>query len=270
MTKRNLIVLPLLVIACLLAALMPVSAQDTSEDLTGVWVGVMYQAPSWGGAVYPFAMVLTQDGDTVVGESYMVLMDDPENFGVMELNGTFSNTRFDFTESDMAEQSPADFMWCLKNGALMLTDDGLNGSFESTSCGIGKITLVKVNDTPSLVSVENPLNGVWVGTLNQQSGGVSSSYPFAMMLGQNDESVIGMSAISLPDTPWTFGVIALNGTFSDNQFDFIETEITQQTTEDFRWCLKTGTLSLDDTEFSGTWSGDQGCSPGTIKLMRLF
>jgi hypothetical protein len=212
-----------------------------------------------------------QDGNQVIGTSFIALPDDLSTYGLMELSGSADGDTFIFTESQIISQSDINFRWCIKTGSLSLTEDTLAGSWEGDAgCLPGQITIVQVSDDPALNTEQSgPLSGLWVGTLEQQARGVDASYPFAMVLVEDGSRVSGASFISLYDDPNNYGVVAIEGTFEDNAFAFEDIGLLLESSINFEWCLKTGSLLLEDRDLRGQWVSDMDCSTGRIRLTRL-
>src|SRR5688572_2902624 len=109
----------LCVLLLLTVSTFPVAAQEempvpSTDDVTGVWVGIVYQARGGVRKVYPFMMALTQDESRVNGTSFIALPDDPSTYGLMELSGSVDGDQFVFTESQIISQSDINFRWCIK------------------------------------------------------------------------------------------------------------------------------------------------------------
>jgi|GEM_PF-6262036 len=271
----------LLALFCGLFIAAPAFAQTTptttpvdSDRITGIWIGVLQQIEGGTRAAYPFVMVLTQaeTGSDVEGTSFIALPDNPSQYAAIALTGSIAGGRFDFAESEVVSQNADELRWCIKRGTLLLNREELSGAWQGDqTCVPGLISLTRVSEQTSLETiVENELvSGIWVGSLYQDDGG---GYPFVMVLSQagSGDSVQGTSFIALPDDPSTYAAIALDGSISENQFTFTETEIIAEAdSKPFSWCLKNGALTRDGQVLSGTWQGDNTCESGSVVLVRL-
>jgi len=271
--QRILVFASIVALLLLTASIAPVDAQSSaplssSETLTGVWTGVLYQTPGAVSSNYSFTMVLTQNGNQVSGTSFITLLDDPSTYGLIALTGIFDGSTFDFTETQIISQTAKNWHWCIKNGTLEHDGKALTGTWKSGSdCPPGQLTLVKVSDDPFLQTVQTgkPLNGIWAGVLLQSSRGTDVAYPFAMILAEQGKQIRGTSFIALAEDPSIYGTFELGGTFDGRRFDFTETRLISGTAKNFQWCMKNGVLSVGDSSLRGTWEGP-GCTPGLIAL----
>ena len=117
-------------------------------------------------------------------------------------------------------------------------------------------------------SPANRFTGRWSGTLFQAPGGITSSYIYTMTIVERDGHLDGASTIS--DDAYD-GTLLFDATISGDALKFQDTKIiTSDLPDSYLWCIKTGTLKLspDGSTLSGSWTGENGCAPGTIRLQR--
>ncbi|MBC6996034.1 hypothetical protein QWY85_12190 [Neolewinella lacunae] len=122
---------------------------------------------------------------------------------------------------------------------------------------------------------ETDLNGIWVGHLLQNPGGIAPSFEFSMQLRHNGIFLKGTSFVR-HGTIWAemelSGFQLPNGTWK-----LTETKILRgEKPEDLSWCLKRYELVISYTPegvvLHGPWWGNSGfgpCVPGSIRLLQL-
>jgi hypothetical protein len=111
-------------------------------------------------------------------------------------------------------------------------------------------------------------SGTWSGTLLQDPGGITSSYIYTMTIVERNGHLEGAATIS--DEVYD-GTLLFDVTTSGNALTFHDTKIiTSDLPSDYFWCMKTGTLNLspDGSTLSGSWTGENGCAPGTIMMQK--
>ena len=137
--------------------------------------------------------------------------------------------------------------------------------------GIGVLTMIVIFAVlvASSSNSANRFMGDWSGTLFQApGGGITSSYIYTMSIVERDGHLKGVSTIR--DKSYD-GTLLFDATISGGTLNFHDTQITHSDLPDsYWWCMKTGTLNLspDGSTLSGSWTGDNGCAPGTITLQK--
>jgi len=122
-----------------------------SQDISGKWVGKLYQGEGGVRSTYNFMMKLTSDNQgNITGFSEISFTDDPDVYGIILLEGKFKEKKFSFSESEISEQNiKNDLMkWCIKTGNLAYTEkEGkafLMGKWDGgKTCSPGTIILSK-------------------------------------------------------------------------------------------------------------------------------
>jgi hypothetical protein len=114
--------------------------------------------------------------------------------------------------------------------------------------------------------------GEWGGYITQK-GGLAERYYFGLSLDVNGTSVSGHSEIRMWEDAEINGEMNLNGTFSGNSIELLETEINKQKIYTFAyWCLKLLKMeySIRDGKevLTGYWESSACTGPGEIYLER--
>ncbi|TAF32120.1 MAG: hypothetical protein EAZ57_10045 [Cytophagales bacterium] len=115
------ILLLCLLIFSLCSFMVWIKPVDESSGINGKWVGFLWQNQNGLADKYIFEMVLEQKGDSVTGSSLIRLIDMTENYGELELKGTFKKNILKFTEIKIKQQEILmNAHWCKKKGTLEL------------------------------------------------------------------------------------------------------------------------------------------------------
>jgi hypothetical protein len=123
-------------------------------------------------------------------------------------------------------------------------------------------------------TLEADLNGVWVGLLLQNPGGIAREFEFSMQLNHNGIFLNGTSFVRFGDI---WAEMELSGYQQQNgSWKLTETKILRgKKPEDLSWCLKRYELRVsytaDGIVIHGPWWGSSGfgpCIPGSVRLVR--
>ncbi len=96
-----------------------------------------------------------------------------------------------------------------------------------------------------LSAQSQPLTGVWLGKLIQNSEPPFGEYRFRLELKQNGNIVRGYSYINMLDSAEIFGRMRLEGIYKNGKFTFHELDIVQSKhLPNWDWCLKRAELGV--------------------------
>jgi outer membrane protein OmpA-like peptidoglycan-associated protein len=131
----------------------------------------------------------------------------------------------------------------------------------------------------SLLQAQVNMSGEWKGNLYQEFNNDYKVFSFSMKLSDKDGKISGKSTIVNGEA---YGIISLKGSVRNDNFTFEEFQIdAQKRTNNFFWCLKSGTLvyKKEGTRetLEGNWTGfiitpdgkKQDCSPGKLTIERM-
>lgn len=127
---------------------------------------------------------------------------------------------------------------------------------------------------PPVKSLETDLNGLWVGELLQNEGGIADKFEFSMQLRQNGIFMQGTAFVRYGDI---WAEMKLSGFQQQNgSWKLTETEILRsKKPDDLSWCMKKYELRVTFTaqglSLHGPWWGNSGfgpCIPGSVRLQR--
>lgn len=127
--------------------------------------------------------------------------------------------------------------------------------------------LISRADTPNYA-------GTWVGYITQKSPtALASNYRFSLTLEVNGDEVSGHSEIHMWDENEVYGMMALEGTFDEDELDLKETEIVREQIYNYAvWCLKFLHLQYAEENgkelLRGHWQSESCSGPGDIYLER--
>lgn len=121
------------------------------DNLTGSWVGTITQDEGGYRSVYEFEMYLKQEGDEIIGRSYVYV---DNIYAEMELKGELhSGFFFRFQETKMLDYEKFEGMeWCIKKGQLLIKldkdqwimDGYWQGNTSFSDCIPGKVKLRRI------------------------------------------------------------------------------------------------------------------------------
>jgi hypothetical protein len=102
---------------------------DPDSSLTGVvagnWSGLLTQNPDPSSQQFYYHMTIIQDGATLSGTTRIAVWDEPQYFARMTFTGTCVGDKVTFSEHVILESTTqAGWVWCIKSGELMLSEDG--------------------------------------------------------------------------------------------------------------------------------------------------
>jgi hypothetical protein len=123
----------------------PVPVEKRPPDVSGIWVGTLYQ-PGGRDKVFRFEMSVVQVGPDVAGESWIATGSD---HGLMALAGRFERGLLTFRELRFVENvHGAGWYWCIKSGTLAFQDGSparLKGRWTAPACAPGTIVLQRLS-----------------------------------------------------------------------------------------------------------------------------
>lgn len=237
------------------------------QDLSGIWQGKVWQENSTDTFLYEIR--LTQTGEALAGQASSRSKNG-------EMNAQFSlsgrATAQEIRMQEVEQLQPASPRWCLKY--LTLQNDSpneLRGEWTATGCRPGFVALSRQGATRT---EELPFTypGRWSGHLSQSDR--DYGFYYEMTLKANGT---GTSKIVSEDAGGE-AIHALSWEETETGIRFREQEVQERTDPNWKWCLKSGTLSQSRTdgtyELRGDWSGylehkspsDGACAPGTVYL----
>jgi len=127
---------------------------------------------------------------------------------------------------------------------------------------------------PPVKPLETDLNGLWVGELLQNEGGIADKFEFSMQLHQNGIFMKGTAFVRFQGI---WAEMKLSGFQQQNgSWKLTETEILRsQKPDDLSWCMKKYKLRVTFTangiSLHGPWWGNSGfgpCIPGSVRLKK--
>jgi hypothetical protein len=127
---------------------------------------------------------------------------------------------------------------------------------------------------PPVKPLETDLNGLWVGELLQNEGGIADIFELSMQLHQNGIFMKGTAFVRYQDI---WAEMRLSGfQLQNGSWKLTETEILRsQKTDDLSWCMKKYELRVSFTAdgiiLHGPWWGNSEfgpCIPGSIRLKK--
>lgn len=143
-------------VCCFLTSLA-LLGQSPTQPISGVWLGKLFQNEQKPFEEYNMRMELQQNGTRVTGMSFISLLDHPELFAKMTVEGRWDKGIFSFHEIDLVNSKHTDgWGWCLKAGDLTLKQVGeylrLEGKWvgymDDFPCKPGTMALEKLNQQP--------------------------------------------------------------------------------------------------------------------------
>ncbi|WP_020570956.1 CBM20 domain-containing protein [Neolewinella persica] len=125
---------------------------------------------------------------------------------------------------------------------------------------------------PPVKPLETDLNGLWVGELLQNEGGIADKFEFSMQLHQNGIFMKGTAYVRFGDI---WAEMRLSGyQLQNGSWKLTETEILRaKKPADLSWCIKKYELRVtytnDGISLHGPWWGNSDfgpCIPGSVRL----
>jgi hypothetical protein len=249
-----------------------------AQNLSGFWVGTVMQngRPN----VFSYQLDLQQEGTTLTGKAISITQDGTAT-AEFSIAGTWEGGG-KLVLQELAQVTPKDGGWCLKYASLRLgtTGDGiwvLQGGWLADNCSPGTMRLVKEADSNQLdVGADTFVpEGIWTGELSQ----TDRSYEFYYEL-ELKEGGKGFAKI-MSEENGGFARQLLNWKLNENRDSLIieEQGVIEKTDPNWRWCIKTLKLRLDEDVnrfgFHGAWEGRMdatetqkagACAPGKVYL----
>ncbi|MFT4602983.1 MAG: hypothetical protein ACI857_003170 [Arenicella sp.] len=184
-----------------------ISALSFGQDISGQWIGTLFQDP---GRQFYFEMnVINGTGDKVSGTT--VIKDNANgNYGIIEFKGEYKDSVLSFKETKIKteDRSQMDgewksntFFWCIKNGDLAFSqsqsEGHLTGNWKSTgTCQPGTISVSKtIEEKRIFKSIEDCygdppsaefLYGMWTGKFTQYACNINGTYDMILMIDKVD------------------------------------------------------------------------------------
>lgn len=251
------------------------SIATKAQDLSGTWQGTLRQDAS--PETYPYTLELKQSGEELYGESLSATPDGSVE-AKFEIGGIRDGNQITLQEVEQLAPDPSipKNRWCLKhirlspsvkNDTLFLT-----GTWTATGCEPGTLTLAKAIRAEATSQTFNLTEGKWTGYLSQSD----RDYGFFFSMGFYHDGT-GTSQI-ISDTEGGNANMDFQWERNDSLglVTFSEQSIKNRSVRDWRWCLKTASLTLDSTKSSwtlvGQWQGyiseapSGACAPGFLYL----
>ncbi len=243
-----------------------------AQQLTGTWHGTLRQEGNPD--VYTYTLELTQNGEELYGESRSATPDRAVE-ARFETGGIWDGRQLTLQEVRQLAPDPAKpaNRWCLKYMRLSPSANNdtlyLKGTWTATGCQPGTVTLAKA--LPQAKQKET-VTGKWTGYLSQSDR--NYGFFFAMEFFADGS---GVSQI-ISDTEGGNAYMDFHWEQNDSSglITFSEQNIRSRSVPQWRWCLKTATLTPESTQsalsLSGPWQGfiseppTGACAPGFIYL----
>lgn len=239
----------ILFLFCCLA--MPTVAQDFNDR----WKGYI----TLEGAVDTFLYEVNLKGTSAnINGTSFCFTKDTSAWARFNLVGVVENGVVIVQEVEQIE--PEDGKWCHKYLKMNFSADNnrLTGTWSASNCSPGTVFLEREFQMEEKVVVqEKPfsMEGKWIGHLTQSD----RSYGFyvELNLGKNNK---GASFIESEGTGGNARMkLVWNGTPANKSFTFVEGDIIKQSVENWRWCIKQGTLNIKKEAnkyvMEGPWKG---------------
>lgn len=236
-----------------------------SQNLTGKWSGILFQEGKTD--TFYYQLNIDQKEAKISGFSFSKNKDGAVA-AKFEIVGTQKEEKITLQEINQVE--PIGAKWCLKHIRLTLNNGVLEGNWEAEGCIPGTMRLTNSNFS----NLENPPTplGKWTGSISQTDRDYGFFYEIELFPNGTGKSYIvsegnGGSAHH-----------ALNWKRSADILTFEETDITEKTSDEWRWCMKSAKLTIlqnqNRKELVGDWWGyiegyDQEsgpCAPGQLYL----
>ncbi len=269
---------PLSLRICRLSLAILLPNLGLSQDLGGYWVGTLSQEGLTES--YRYGLDLTQSGDRVLGAAWSVAPNgDTARF---EVGGIWDGQRLALQE--VRQITPVQPAWCLKHIRLSRSADAasLQGPWEAHGCRPGSVLLHRPGGNLSAAAqtpqaTPDPLarfHGRWTGRLAQSDRDYGFYLEMDLLPDGTGSSLLhsdGDGGSAKFDLTWSWDADA-------QRLSFRESAVAEQSVPDWRWCIKSGLLSLAEQSagrfLSGPWDGfiehyspESGpCAPGTAHL----
>lgn len=261
MLKINLLIINLLVFSICIT---------NAQSLAGQWEGIVWQANSTD--TFSYALHFQQQGEAISGQA-ISSSKDGKTSAKFVISGRWSNGQLQLQEVEQLD--PASPAWCLKFIEATLSADQriIEGNWKATGCTPGFIRMKKQGLS---YEEEVPFTypGRWTGHLSQSD----RDYGFFFEL-QLHADGSGTSSI-VSEGAGGEATHQLNWETTDQGIRFQESNVSERTDPDWKWCLKNGSLTkerIDGTyQLTGDWSGylehktaqTGACAPGTVFLTK--
>jgi len=137
-----------------------ISISLNGQNISGTWQGVLYQGDGTPVNYFRFSMTLNQNGDNINGTSEIIRSNNQNQFAIITLTGSLSDTTFQFQEITIIdEQTDGTFSWCIKNGDLEYdsSQQKLEGNWQAPGCNPGTIEIYRLSVISDTVFCSNEL-----------------------------------------------------------------------------------------------------------------
>lgn len=227
----------------------------SQTDYSGVWTGVVTQKTKDIGFFYQ--LNLTQNGTEVKGTSYSKTEDDAKS-GEFEVAGIIENGELVLQE--VVQLKPKDEKWCMKELRLRLSDNQvsiwLGGTWTATGCSPGRVRLERKRNTTVIngnLPESEAILGNWAGSLSQSDRDYGFYFEMNLDVNNTGTSFIvaeGNGGSCTHDMQWNL---------SNKNLRFSEIEILRKEEPKWKWCIKSGNLTLrkeaNKYVMEGNWKG---------------
>ncbi len=248
-----------------------------AQGLTGLWEGSLYQEGKTD--TFYYRLQLEQEGDDLSGNSFS-RSPDGQSTAEFSFTGVVDDDKVVIQEIiQMAPEAPK---WCLKYMLLRIgTNNGkvvLEGDWKADGCTPGKVYLENGDFTTKEITIEEEIPfsilGKWTGHLSQSDREYGFYYEINLQEGDESESYIvseGNGGSAYHELDWEYDEITGN-------LDLEEAMVKIKTDDKWKWCIKSGSLSLRREPHTyvleGEWKGfiegfnftTGSCAPGKFYL----
>ena len=243
------------------------SSKTVSQDLSGDWQGIVWQADTQD--TFRYQMNIKQTDNAVYGQAISTSFNGKIE-AAFEISGRFADGVLTFQE--VKQIRPSAPQWCLKFARVQLKSGQLQGTWTATGCKDGAIILQRKGEQIEEQPFEYP--GRWTGHLAQSD----RPYGFFFEVNINADGT-GTSHI-ISEGAGGEAIHQLSWRNTKNGLAFDEASVKIRTQADWKWCLKSAFLQLgrhlDNYELKGDWTGyieektpaSGACAPGTIYLSK--
>lgn len=118
--------------------------------------------------------------------------------------------------------------------------------------------------------IQNELIGYWQGVLHQVNGTPANEFSFMIRIDADGSHIYGRSEIRIGSRSEYFGIMDFEADFNKNKLSYKESNIRQEHTGSWYWCIKNAELTYDKAkkQLSGPWDAE-GCNSGSIELYKM-
>lgn len=262
--------------ACLVFALLHLGGPKLqAQQLSGTWQGLLHQ--NGNADVYTYTLLLSQKGDELYGESRSATPDGSAE-ARFEIGGIADGPKITLQEVQQLSPDPSNpkNRWCLKHIRLSLSVKNdtliLTGTWSASGCQPGTLILKKASSSVGKGQKAILTEGKWTGYLSQSDRNYGFFFSMEFYPDGNGTSQI------ISDTEGGNASMDFQWTYNDSTglVNFAEQHIKSRSVAQWRWCLKTASLSLNSTAttwtLNGHWEGyipdppTGPCAPGFLYI----